>query len=247
MRAKFITAVALYGAKQGALKELIQAVQGIIGERLGGAFRPYTLEQVHSTLINLNWFADETSGLPINRRYHDIAGVSRPMAPDQALETIYASLEPPINIRIGGYKSGDRATFSSRGEHPYERMFSDQKGTFVLVGWPLTTIACGISEKPLDDLRRRLLEANILHLYHDSPADIDNDFHVVVGHYQEAVSEEIAATVGAVREYLAEHPVELAIGSQQLAIVASDSPTLMPARFVGRIPQDYKEVMELFR
>ena len=36
-----------------------------------------------------------------------------------------------------------------------------------------------------------------------------------------------------VRGYLAQHPVRVAVGTGQLAIIAADSPTLAPAQFVG--------------
>jgi len=51
----------------------------------------------------------------------------------------------------------------------------------------------------------------------------------------------------AVRQYLAEHPVEVDVGIGQVTVIASDSPTLAPARFIGRIPGDRAEILELFR
>ena len=234
MPAKIFTAVALYGPKDGALKELLQSVQKILSKQLGDRFKPYTLEQIHSTLIRLDWFADELSGLAVNRRYHEVAGVARPMMLDRALGILLSSLEPPLHIRIGAYRPGGEATFSSRGVHPYQRMFSVQGDAFVLLGWPLSTVVSGISKKPLDDLRKEMGEVNILHWYHGSPADFDNDFHMVIGHHAEAASDRIAAAVEAVREYLSEHPIDIAVGSQQVTIIASDSPTLAPHSLPGR-------------
>ena len=247
MRAKIFTAVALYGPKEGALKELLQSVQEILGKQLGDRFKPYTLEQIHSTLIRLDWFAGELTGLAVNRRYHEVVGVARPMMLDRALEILHSALEPPLQIRIGGYRPGDPATFSSRGVHPYQRMFSVQGDAFVLLGWPLPTIACGISKKPLDDLRKEMGEANILHWYHESPDDIDNDFHMVVGHHAGTAPDRAVAAVEAVREYLSEHPIDITVGSQQATIIAADSPTLAPALFAGQITKDYSEIIELFR
>jgi hypothetical protein len=228
MRAKIFTAVALYGPKEGTLKEHLQSVQEILSKQLGDRFEPYTLEQIHSTLIRLDWFADELTGLAVNRRYH-------------------SALEPPLQIRIGGYRPGGPATFSSRGVHPYQRMFSVQGDAFVLLGWPLSTIVCGISKKPLDDLRKGMGEANILHWYHESPTDTDNDFHMVVGHHAEAAPDRAAAAVEAVREHLSEHPTDITVDSQQVTIIAADSPTLAPALFAGQIAKDHSEIIELFR
>ena len=247
MRAKIFTAVALYGPKEGAFKDLLQSVQKILGKQLGDRFRPYTLKQIHSTLIRLDWFADELSGLAVNRRYREVVGVARPMILDRALEILQSSLEPPLHIRIGGFRAGHEATFSSRGVHPYQRMFSVQGDAFVILGWPRSTVVSGISKKPLDDLRREMGEANILHWYHESPADIDNDFHMVVGHHAAAAPARTAAAVAAVREHLSEHPIDIAVGSQQVTIIASDSPTLAPALFAGQITKDNSEIIELFR
>jgi hypothetical protein len=122
-----------------------------------------------------------------------------------------------------------------------------QGDAFVVLGWPLATIVSGISEKPLDDLRKEMGEANILHWYHDSPADVDDDFHMVVGHHAEAAPATTAAAVAAVREHLSEHPIDIAVGSQQVTIIASDSPTLAPALFAGQITKDNSEIIELFR
>jgi hypothetical protein len=244
--AEFITAVALYGTKEGPFKELLQAVQGMLRKQLGNEFRPYTLDQIHSTLIRLDWLTDSQSGFIVNTRYQEMTGSGAPMAPDQAMDILQSSLKSPHRIRVGGFRSDGQATFGSRGMHPYERMFSLQGQAFVLVGWPVATISSGISEKPLDDLRRNMNDANILHWYHESDTGIDNDFHLVVGHCVDRSPVETGAVVREVREYLAEHPVEIDIGIRQVAIITSDSPTLLPAHFIGRIPDDLAEIMGLF-
>ena len=51
---RFISAVAFYGPKAGRLREFLTGVQALIAEHVGADFRPYTLEQVHATLIALN-------------------------------------------------------------------------------------------------------------------------------------------------------------------------------------------------
>jgi hypothetical protein len=63
MRAKYVTAAALYGTKKGPLRELLQATQEILRSQLGTRFRPYTLDQIHSTLIRLDWQPDGATGL----------------------------------------------------------------------------------------------------------------------------------------------------------------------------------------
>jgi hypothetical protein len=244
--AELITAVALYGAKTGELKSLLETVQALLDERLHDRFRPYTLDQIHSTVIRLDGVADTQAGGIVNQRYLEVTGIARTMDHARALKILAARLTPPLSIRIGGYAPGAAATFSSRGQHPHERMFSVQGDAFVLVGWPLSTVTMGISPGPLDDLRREMNDANIVHWYHRSATDIDNDFHLVVGHHNGASQHETNEAACAVRSYLAEHPVQVEVGVDQVAIIAADSPTLAPAHFIGRLPIDSADIVNLY-
>jgi hypothetical protein len=247
VRAQLITAVALYGTKTGALKGLLEAVQAILSERLRDEFRPYTLDQIHGTVIRLDGVTDTQTGLIVNQRYLQLTGIPRAMDHARAAEILAAHLTPPLGIRIGGYRPDTLAMFSSRGQHPYERTFSVQGDAFVLMGWPVSTVTSGISQRPLDELRREMNDANILHWYHESRADIDNDFHLVVGHHNGVSQHETTEAVRAVRAYLAKHPVQIEVGVDQLAIIASNSPTLAPAQFIGRLPVDPADIVNLYR
>jgi hypothetical protein len=245
--AQLITTVALYGTKTGALKGLLETVQAILGERLGAGFRPYSLEQIHGTLIRLDGVTDSQSGLILNLRYRELTGTRRVMDHARALEILAAQLTPPLSIRLGGYGPATPATFSSRGEHPYERMCSVQGDAFVLVGWPTSTVAQGISARPLDQLRRAMSDANILHWYLNSPTDIDNDFHLVVGHHEGIPPHRATQAVRAVRSYLARHPVEVDVGVDQISVIAANTPALAPARFISRLPVDPADILRLYR
>jgi hypothetical protein len=245
--AQVITAVALYGTKNGEFRGLLETVQALISERLRDGFRPYTLDQIHGTVVRLDGVADSQTGHILNLRYLEVMGVARAMDHARALEILGAHLTPPLGIRVGGYAPDTPATFASRGQHPHERMFSVQGNAFVLVGWPVSTVADGISPGPLDELRRAMSGANILHWYHESPADIDNDFHLVVGHHIGAPERQTREAVRAVRAYLADHPVQIAVGTDQLAIIGADSPTLAPAKFIGRLPADPADIVRLYR
>jgi hypothetical protein len=245
--AELITAVALYGAKTGDLKNLLETVQALLSERLRGRFRPYTLDQIHGTVIRLDGVADAQAGHIVNQRYLEVTGIPRAMDHARALEILAAHLTPPLSIRIGGYGPGTVATFTSRGQHPHERMFSVQGDAFIVVGWPVSTVANGVTPGPLDDLRRAMNDANIVHWYHRSLTDIDNDFHLVIGHHNGASRHETKEAVSAVRAYLAQHPVQVEVGADQIAIIAADSPTLAPAHFIGRLPIDSADIANLYR
>jgi hypothetical protein len=253
MPGRLVTAVALYGPKTVAVRELLESVQGICLERLGGGFRPYAAEQIHATLIRLDGVADTRTGLIVNQRYLELTGQRRAMDLGRALEILTHALSPPLRIGIGGYPLGAAAVFSSRGEHPHERSFSAQAGALVLLGWPAGRAGAGRPNLPLDTLRRKMSEANVAHFYHrrpgphPSPGDVDNDFHLVVGHYdvgQQAAAEQ---AVSEVRGYLAGHPVEVEVGPGQVSVVASYSPTLMPARFAATLPVAAARIVSLYR
>ena len=247
MSAQLITAVALYGRKTGSLKSLLEAVHAISREKMRDGFRPYALDQIHGTLIRLDGIADRRSGLIVNQHYREFAGAAFPMDHARALKILAGSLTPPVAIRIGGFERSAPATFSSRGQHPYERMFSVQGPAFVLMGWPVTTVINGISQRPLDGLRRSMNDANILHWYHESWTDIDNDFHLVIGHRHRVGDHAAIEAVHAVRAYLARHPVQIEVGTDDVAIIAANSPTLAPAQFIGRLPLNAAEIGKLYR
>jgi len=74
---RFISAVAFYGPKTGRLRELLAGVQALIEEHVGADFRPYSLEQVHATLIALNGV--RAGGTVVNEYLLAQEGVAREM------------------------------------------------------------------------------------------------------------------------------------------------------------------------
>src|SRR5579875_1058110 len=233
---RIVTAVALYGRKTGALRSFLAEVQSLIAGHLGEHFRPYSLEQIHATLIILTGVTDPRTGALVNRRRLEQAGIAREMDLALAMRILTGHLRRPIRVRIGGWQPGQHAPFRSRGRHPYERSFSVQNGAFVLVGWPVAALAG--PERPLDRLRRDMSAAGVFHRYHTGGSDTDDDLHLVVGHHHGAPPGDLDRAVRAVREWLAGHPVELGIGRADVKVVAADSPGLMPARFAAGIPVD---------
>lgn len=246
MSAQFIAAVAFYGAKGGIFKRRLEAIQEICRHGLGKCFEPYTLEQIHSTIVRLDGSMHSPSRLFVNQHHLELAGVPREMDLARALGILVAQFQLPIKIVIGGFTPDKPGIFLSRGQRPYERMFSAQDGALVLVGWPVITVENGITAKPLDELRRKMNEANILHWYHQSWDDIDNDFHLVVGHYSGASHPQVEEVTRTVSTYLAKNPIRVEVGVNQLSVVASDSPTLEPAQFIGRLPLNPAKVRDLY-
>ena len=239
MGSRFISAVAFYGPKTGPLREVLAGVQAMIAEHVGASFLPYSLGQIHATLIALNGVRDRRprTGAIVNEYLLAHAGVRREMDLPRVMDILARRFGTPLPVRIGGFRPDQKIPFTSRGQHLAERTFSVQDNAFVLVGWPADSLAgAARSQKPLDELRRDMNRANVLHRYHVRATDVDNDLHLVVGHHSGAPPGALARATAAVRDKLAADPVDLAIGLADVKIVAADSHTLAPPLYVGDIP-----------
>ncbi len=232
MGSRFISAVAFYGPKNGPLRELLATVQALIAEQVGDDFRPYSLEQVHATLIALDGVRDPETGAIVNAYLLAHAGVRREMDLPRVMDILARAT--PLRVRIGGFRPDQEIPFTSRGHHLAERAFCVQDHAFVLMGWPADSLAG--AGRPLDELRREMNAANVRHKYHVRATDVDNDLHLVVGHHAGAPAGALARATAAVRDKLAADPVDLTIGLADVKIVAADSHTLAPPLFVGDIP-----------
>jgi hypothetical protein len=241
MGSRFVSAVAFYGPKTGRLRELLTGVQALIAEHVGTGFRPYTLEQVHATLIALNGVRE--GGTIVNEYLLEHAGVRREMDLPRVMDILDGRFAVPLRVRIGGFRPGQPIPFTSRGQHLAERAFSTQGEAFVLVGWPADSLTG--AARPLDELRRAMNAAGVLHRYHARPADVDNDLHLVVGHHAGAPAGALARATAAVRDKLAADPADLAIGLSDVTIVAADSHTLAPPLYVSGVPAPAAEVLAL--
>jgi len=241
MESRFISAVAFYGPKTGRLRELLTGVQAQIAEHVGNDFRPYTLDQVHATLIALNGV--RAGGTIVNEYLLEHAGERREMDLPRVMDILARRFATPLRVRIGGFRPGQPVPFTSRGQHVAERSFSVQGEAFVLVGWPAESLAG--AGRPLDDLRREMNAAGVLHRYHARPGDVDNDLHLVVGHQAGAPAAALARATAAVRDKLAADPADLAIALSDVTIVAADSHTLAPPVYVSGIPAAAADVLAL--
>jgi hypothetical protein len=234
MGSRFISAVAFYGPKTGRLRDFLTGVQALIAEHVGDSFRPYSLDQVHATLIALDGVRDPRTGAIVNEFFLAHMGVRREMDLPRVMDILARRFASPLRVRIGGFRPQQDIPFTSRGQHLAERTFSVQDKAFVLVGWPADSLAG--AGRSLDELRREMNAAGVLHRYHVRAADVDNDLHLVVGHHAGAPAGALARAEAAVRNTLAGDPVDLAIGMDDVKIVAADSPTLAPPLYVSDIP-----------
>jgi hypothetical protein len=242
----FPAAVSFYGAKSEPFAQLLRTLQGIVRHEIGIRFRSYAIEQVHGTVVTLDAAPDRATGCIVHEHYRDVTGNAVPVDAGHALALLRVHLARPCRVRLGGYRPASVTTFQSRGRHPYERMFSEQGGAFVVIGWPVPTIEAGLAVCPLDDLRRDMNTAGIMHRYHESCTDVDNDLHFVLGHHNDAPAERVSAAVGLARAYLAEHPIDIDLGIDQVSVVVGETTTLASATFVGKVTTDEAAILRLF-
>ena len=238
---RFVSAVAFYGPKADRLSELLAGVQALIAEHVGDDFRPYSPEQVHATLIALNGVRE--GGAVVNEYLLAHAGVRREMDLPRVMDILARRFATPLRVRVGGFRPGQPAPFTSRGRQLSERVFSVQDQAFVLMGWPAESLAG--AGRPLDELRREMNAAGALHRYHARPADVDDDLYLVVGHHAGAPAAALARATAAVRDRLADSPADLAIALTDVKIVAADSHTLAPPLYVSGIPASEADVLAL--
>ncbi len=243
MGSRFISAVAWYGPKAAAVGNLLAGVQEIVAGCVGGRFRPYSLQQMHATLVALNGVRDPATGTIVNEYFLDHDGVAVEMDLPMVMRILAAHFAEPLAVRFGGWGAGEPVPFRSRGEHLYERGFCVQGNAFVLMGWPVAALAG--DGRPVDRLRRDMNAAGVLHKYHRGGADVDDDLYLVVGHHDGGPAEAVERAAAAVRDRLAASPVQLSIGLADVSVVAADSHTLAPPLLTGGIPVDAAALLAL--
>jgi hypothetical protein len=193
-----VTLVALYGHKSADLTEMVATYQEQIAVKLGDKqivdkldknFKPYHMAQIHATIIGLEGRIGSPSQ---NLNFSKHRNTQKRMDFDGLLTLLRTGSFLPFQIQIGGFQDREYP-FVSRGQRPYDRSFSIQNDMAVLMGWPLRgqpltnkNESNSIQESriyplALDDLRRAGQNFNILHAWHRTVADVDNDFYFRIG------------------------------------------------------------------
>jgi hypothetical protein len=222
--------VALYGEKPPGLARLIVDCQEQLERALGAAFLPYTVEQVHATILGL----EQTVGAPgENAHFAQLRHERRQMDFAGLLDLVRTTPTLPLTVQIGGF--ADRAYgFTSRGRTPYARSFTQQGDKAVLMGWPIQPAGKGrmIYPEQLDELRRAFQPLHFLHKYHATPADVDNDFYFRIGliDMSKVAAARLQTAAADLRHYLSiRQPLLLPVGREQIAIVAYEDERLPPS------------------
>jgi hypothetical protein len=212
-----LTLVSHYGKKPPECARRIAALQQSLAEAIGVGFRPYDVEQVHGTIVGLEGV--RLSGQIQNENFRRLRNEERLVDFDGLLGFLRSPTAPGFSVQIGGFKPDLDYGFTSQGRNPFVRTFSIQGDTAVAMGWPRFG---GEFPPCLDQLRRDLQRFGILHKWHRSASDVDNDFFFVLGRFSGPLPEERRAMVEQhVRELLARHePFLLPVNRDTLSFVA---------------------------
>lgn len=221
-----VTLVAYYGDKPPLITKLISGAISELSRRLGHGFAPYSLQQVHGTIIGLE--GRRAGKHIINTNYAKIQDDLRSVDLKAVFQILKKKSLLPFEVTMGGFIDGGPYSFTSRDAVPYMRAFSIQGINTVAMGWPFMN---GRYVKSLDKLRRAFNSVNILHKYHASPASEDNDFFFVLGNLVNGSVDQIQLleAQGHLRSHFAsQEPVSVSISRDCLRVVAYIDEKLTP-------------------
>jgi len=227
-RAMQLTLVSHYGEKTPAIIRFVGELQSTLSERLHSAFHPYDIRQVHGTLVGLEGACVREDEEVFNRNFEESRGEPRVIDWEGLLAFVRHPSFPRLQIRLGGYRSHEDYGFTSRSEHPYVRGFSIQRGIAVVMGWPF---AGEQYSNELDELRRSFQQFGVLHKWHRSHDDVDNDFFLVLGtvNAMETTDTDLASAQETVRNRLAHATCDLELSTDTLSFVSYVDPQLPTA------------------
>jgi hypothetical protein len=186
-----VALVSLYGEKKSALATLIAQCQQLVTNAVGAAFSPYDLRQIHATIVGL----EALVGPPAyNANFAKYRGREVVMDFDGFFAYLRACGQIPFEVQIGGFANREYP-FTSRETIPYERSFSVQDDKVVVIGWPIRgepsllprSTAAAIAQEAriypatLDAIRHAAQQFGILHRWHRTLTDVDNDLFFRIG------------------------------------------------------------------
>jgi hypothetical protein len=218
--------ITLYGIKPLHFERFISSCQEILSDVLENTFTPYTVEQIHGTIISLARASEDTL---LNLEFYKANEKTLTMDILGFLREIKSHDFFPIKIRIGGFKGND-IPFLSKGQSPYRRSFSIQGEKAIVIGWPVSRNSTSDKMTYSDVLGviRNLGEKyNIKHMYNQSDF-IDNEYYFRIGLAKDTTSaQKIHLAEKVLRDYISEiNPLTLELGISDIFIAGYQDETL---------------------
>lgn len=244
-----LSLVAYYGDKPPEIVALIKETQKILQDTLPAAFIKYDVRQVHATLVSLE--GQRIGDAIINTNYKEFFNEQRTIDFGKAFKLLRHTEFLPLKVALGGYKEHYNYPFTSRGMHPYQRSFSIQGDIAVAMGWPYDGEYC---HPVLERLRRSFNSANVLHKYHRTADDIDNDFYFVLGNVilRNASKETLRHAHEQMIEFFSyREPLAVTVAREHLRIIAYTDPKVPPdttrCYSLGQAENNLDEIKSLYR
>lgn len=251
-----VSLVSFYGYKPTPLIDLIQKLQTHLlnQELVQSNFVPYELGQIHGTIIGCE--GRKTEAGIINKWFEELRQETRYMDFPGLVNYLQHQVKMPKTICFGGYNRTVDYDFLSRGQHLYFRSFQLQPAVEqtipLLIGWSKKSEGVPSISLAINNLRRDLQQFGMLHKYHGSPENIDNDFYLRLGTISPKLTlEEEQAIATEIRHVLATQPaLYLPISLKDLAFAQYQDLSLTPATTkvisavtmtAGRLEQLYSE------
>jgi len=237
---KYISLVALYGAKPSSFSSFVARGQTRIVDLLGRSFQPYNMHQIHATITALQ---DVPGTQYWNANFYQYRHREEPMDFEGFLDFLRYGNYFPFYVRIGAFKPVEHP-FLSQAQTPYERSFILQGDKAVMIGWPIYWDGQAVPHQldilskdivyphVLEEIRRAFQSFNILHSYHSKETDVDNDFYFRIGQIRQGILDDsLRERVRAIlRDVLSEEePLILEIRRADIFIVVSEDETFRPS------------------
>lgn len=231
---KQLTLVSFYGNKADDLGLLIKScIQKIQQSPLGKLFRPYSINQIHGTIIGMERVDKANTFYNLNIATRSKNHVT--MNFSNFMPTAHKNF--PMTILFGGFPPSFNE-FTSAGKSPNIRTFQIQweNKKVTLIGWPHDN---GRITAQLNNTRTDFLEnCNIAHKYKN-----DNDLFMVLGEMDHptnlSLSEKKQLSLDteqletSIRNHLHQHPTNITLDLDSLSIAQYTNPTLPIAHTIN--------------
>ena len=234
--------MAFYGPKTGRLRELLTGVQALIAEHVGEDFRPYTLDQVHATLIALNGV--RAGGTIVNEYLLEHAGERREMDLPRVMDILARRFAAPLPGQDRRVPAGPGGPVHQPGPASGRTdLLGARRG--VRAGGMAGRLAGRAAPTAGRAAPRDERGGGAAPLPRPAPPTSTTTCTWWWGTTPAPRPTALARATAAVRDKLAADPADLAIGLSDVKIVAADSHTLAPPLYVSGIPAAEAEVLAL--
>lgn len=170
--------VSYYGEKESELNRYLTNIQQRISHYLGEDFSPYSITQIHGTIIGLETVKIQGKNYS---KWCQENNKSKPPIDFKGLLNFLSDPPKIENFKFGGFEKNKNYGFLSWNRHPFYRTFSIRGNTMVINGWPVhkKNDPEGVTHD-LYDWRVQLESFNLCHKW-NIDSNQDNDLFMVVG------------------------------------------------------------------